>query len=129
MRKLRLILVGGARPNFMKLAPLIRSLERNKNYFSYKLVHTGQHYDYAMSKIFFRDLGLPRPDYFLGAKSDSQAAQFAEIMSGFEKVMAKGEQDIVVVVGDVNSTLACAIISVKKDIPVAHIEAGLRSFD
>ena len=132
---MKLILVAGARPNFMKIAPIIRALKAQglklkamKN-LEYLLVHTGQHYDYEMSKVFFEDLDIPVPDYFLGAGSGSHAEQTAKIMKGFEKVCVKEEPDIVVVVGDVNSTLACSVTAKKMNIEVAHVEAGLRSND
>jgi UDP-N-acetylglucosamine 2-epimerase (non-hydrolysing) len=137
---LKFCLVGGARPNFMKIAPLIRALhrinqrnERNQrnqtNQINYKLVHTGQHYDYEMSTIFFKDLGIPKPDFFLDVGSGSHGEQTGGIMIGFEEVLLKEKVDIVVVVGDVNSTMACALVAAKLHIPVAHVEAGLRSFD
>lgn len=126
--------IVGARPNFMKIAPIIRAIcEHNRNNESPNieqiLVHTGQHYDYEMSQVFFQDLGLPRPDIYLGIGSGTHAEQTAKVMIGFEKVLFEEKPDLVVVVGDVNSTLACALASVKLHIPVAHIEAGLRSFD
>ena len=137
------ILVVGARPNFMKIAPLMRAIDKhNSSYHSslitrqyaicniqYSLVHTGQHYDYEMSKIFFEDLDIPEPDIHLGVGSGSHAEQTAKVMIKFEKVILEEKPDLVVVVGDVNSTLACALASVKLHIPVAHVEAGLRSFD
>jgi UDP-N-acetylglucosamine 2-epimerase (non-hydrolysing) len=131
---MRLLLVAGARPNFMKIAPILRVLnERNEkdqmNQIDCKLVHTGQHYDYEMSKIFFDELEIPMPDYFLGAGSGSHADQTAKIMKGFEKVCTKEEPDMVMVVGDVNSTLACSVTAKKMNIEVAHVEAGLRSND
>jgi UDP-N-acetylglucosamine 2-epimerase (non-hydrolysing) len=140
---MKLILVAGARPNFMKIAPIIRRLKAQGAgrmeqsdpqitqiaQIEYMIVHTGQHYDYEMSKIFFDELDIPMPDYFLGAGSGSHAEQTAKIMKGFEKVCIKEEPDIVVVVGDVNSTLACSVTAKKMDIEVAHVEAGLRSND
>ena len=135
MREYKLILVAGARPNFMKIAPIIRAIkgERLKNKegkgLSYKLVHTGQHYDYEMSQAFFDDLEIPKPDYFLEAGSGSHAEQTARIMTSFEKVCEREMPDVVMVVGDVNSTLACSIVAKKLLIKVAHVEAGLRSFD
>lgn len=131
----RLILVAGARPNFMKIAPIIRELSaRNSNCkaifnMEYLLVHTGQHYDYEMSQAFFDDLEIPKPDYFLEAGSGSHAEQTAKIMINFEKVCEEKHPNLVVVVGDVNSTLACSIVAKKLYIKVAHVEAGLRSFD
>jgi len=131
----KIVIVAGARPNFMKIAPLIRKIkeERLKNKdgkgLSYKLVHTGQHYDYEMSQAFFDDLEIPKPDYFLEAGSGSHSEQTARIMISFEKVCEREMPDIVIVVGDVNSTLACSIVAKKLLIKVAHVEAGLRSFD
>ena len=131
-RKIKLILVAGARPNFMKIAPLIRAIKkynRKKNVFDYLFIHTGQHYDKNMSDYFFKDLSLPQPDIYLGVGSGTHAEQTAKIMIKFEKILFREKPDIVVVVGDVNSTIACALASVKLHIPVAHVEAGLRSFD
>lgn len=133
-RKYKLILVAGARPNFMKIAPIVRTLramshEPSANKLLWKLVHTGQHYDYEMSQAFFDDLEIPKPDYFLEAGSGSHSEQTARIMIGFEKVCESERPDIVIVVGDVNSTLACSIVAKKLLIKVAHVEAGLRSFD
>ncbi len=125
---MKIILVAGARPNFMKIAPIIREINR-VNFFHHLLVHTGQHYDYEMSKVFFEDLELPEPDIYLGVGSGSHAEQTGRVMIEFEKVLFKEKPDLVVVVGDVNSTLACALASVKLNVPVAHVEAGLRSFD
>jgi UDP-N-acetylglucosamine 2-epimerase (non-hydrolysing) len=120
-------LVAGARPNFMKIAPLIRELKIEN--ISYKLIHTGQHYDSEMSKVFFIDLGIPEPDHYLGVGSDSHAIQTAKIMIEFEKIIEHQPPNLVIVVGDVNSTIACALVAKKLHIDVAHIEAGLRSFD
>jgi UDP-N-acetylglucosamine 2-epimerase (non-hydrolysing) len=124
----KLIFVAGARPNFMKIAPLIWEARKRPNLEVY-LVHTGQHYDEKMSKLFFEQLQLPRPDIDLEVGSGSHAAQTAEVMKRFEPVLLKEHPDGVVVVGDVNSTLACTLTSTKLGIPVAHVEAGLRSFD
>jgi len=124
-----IISVVGARPNFMKIAPFMEEIAKYPEDFRVKLVDTGQHYDYEMSKIFFEDLSLPPPDYYLGVGSGSHAEQTAKIMLEFERVLKKENPDLVVVVGDVNSTLACALTSAKLGIEVAHIEAGLRSFD
>lgn len=128
----KLILVCGARPNFMKIAPLVKAISRlNKKSrkFSHVLVHTGQHYDYMMSKIFFQELHIPKPHIYLGVGSASHAEQTGKIMIAFDRVLQKEKCDGVVVVGDVNSTIACALASAKRNIPVAHVEAGLRSFD
>lgn len=119
----------------MKLAPLERELRKYKDKAVHKIVHTGQHYDYKLSRIFFKDLELPSPDIYLGAGSASHAEQTAKIMAEFEKVVLKEKPDLVLVFGDVNSTLACSLVCSKiaysssKTIPVAHVEAGLRSFD
>jgi len=130
---MKIILVVGARPNFMKVAPIIRAFDRNNKLkgssIRYLLVHTGQHYDANMSDSFFSDLDLPDPDIHLGVGSGTHAEQTGRVMIEFEKVLIKQHPDLVVVVGDVNSTLACALTSVKLNIPVAHVEAGLRSFD
>jgi UDP-N-acetylglucosamine 2-epimerase (non-hydrolysing) len=125
------MLVAGARPNFMKIAPLVREFQRRPGSFRVTLVHTGQHYETTMSDVFFRELELPPPDIHLGAGSASHAVQTARIMEGFEKVLAARRPDWVVVVGDVNSTLACSVVAAKMSPPVqvAHIEAGLRSRD
>lgn len=133
---MKIFLVAGARPNFMKIALLVHELKIQVNQprakskqLSWKLIHTGQHYDYEMSKVFFDELDIPEPDYFLGAGSGSHAEQTAKVMLAFEKVCLEEKPDIVVVVGDVNSTLACSITAKKLNIKVAHVEAGLRSFD
>jgi UDP-N-acetylglucosamine 2-epimerase (non-hydrolysing) len=127
--KYRVLLVAGARPNFMKIAPIARELERRGGLFESILVHTGQHYDAAMSRIFFDQLGLPRPAIDLGVGSDSHARQTAAIMTAFEPVLLEWKPDVVLVVGDVNSTIACALVASKQRVRVAHVEAGLRSFD
>lgn len=121
------VLVVGARPNFMKIAPLYRELERRG--IPQLLLHTGQHYDEKMSKVFFDDLGMPEPDIYLGIGSGSHADQTARIMMEFDAVCDRVEPRGLVVVGDVNSTLACALVAAKRWIPVAHVEAGLRSGD
>jgi UDP-N-acetylglucosamine 2-epimerase (non-hydrolysing) len=123
-----LLAVVGARPNFMKVAPVWRELD-NTDHFSKVLLHTGQHYDASMSKIFFEDLKLPEPDVYLGVGSGTHAEQTGKIMIEFEKALAKERPDLIIVVGDVNSTMACALVGAKMRIPVAHVEAGLRSFD
>jgi UDP-N-acetylglucosamine 2-epimerase (non-hydrolysing) len=126
---LKIITVAGARPNLMKVAPLVAAMKRRPGEFQSFLVHTGQHYDEAMSEAFFHDLGMPKPDVHLGVGSGSHAAQTAAILQAFEPVVLREKPDWVVVVGDVNSTLACALVSVKLGIKVAHVEAGLRSRD
>ena len=124
-----IISVVGARPNFMKVAPLHKAFQKHAGNVRHLIVHTGQHYDEAMSKIFFGDLELPQPDFYLGVGSGSHAQQTARIMVEFEKVLEEVHPDLVIVVGDVNSTVACSLVSVKMGIPVAHVEAGLRSGD
>lgn len=152
---MKIFLIAGARPNFMKIAPIVRVLRMhrdqrspqlntlkrglvqrgkevrglNTNDLSWKIVHTGQHYDYEMSQAFLDDLEIPKPQFFLDAGSGSQAVQTAKIMVAFEKVCVVERPDLVIVVGDVNSTLACSIVAKKLLIKVAHVEAGLRSFD
>ncbi|MBN1619565.1 UDP-N-acetylglucosamine 2-epimerase (non-hydrolyzing) [candidate division WOR-3 bacterium] len=121
-------IVAGARPNFMKIAPVLRELKSN-NDDDFLLVHTGQHYDYLMSEVFFKELGIREPDAFLGAGSGSHAEQTAKVMTSFEKWCFEKNPGRIVVAGDVNSTMACAIAGAKISIPVAHIESGLRSFD
>ncbi len=128
MKKLKFISVVGARPNFMKIAPFLHELKKHPQITSL-LVHTGQHYDFNMSDVFFQQLQINDPDYHLGIGSASHAEQTAKIMVEFEKVLQKESPDLVIVVGDVNSTIACALVAVKLGIKVAHIEAGLRSFD
>ncbi|MEA1912858.1 MAG: UDP-N-acetylglucosamine 2-epimerase (non-hydrolyzing) [candidate division WOR-3 bacterium] len=126
---MKILGVVGARPNFMKIAPVFRALEHNPQKFKTLLVHTGQHYDERMSKIFFQDLRLSPPEINLGVGSGTHAEQTGKIMMKLEKVMLKEEPDLVMVVGDVNSTLAAAVTASKIHIPIAHVEAGLRSFD
>jgi UDP-N-acetylglucosamine 2-epimerase (non-hydrolysing) len=128
MKKLKIISVVGARPNFVKIAVFAKEIAKAKG-IKHLLVHTGQHYDAIMSAAFFKDLNIPSPDINLGVRQDSHASQTAEIMQRFEKVCLSEKPEIVVVVGDVNSTLACALTAAKLGIKVAHIEAGLRSFD
>lgn len=125
----RILNVVGARPNFMKIAPIQQIMQKMNNSFEPVLVHTGQHYDERMSKLFFDDLELPKPDIYLGVGSGSHAEQTAKIMIEFEKVCMEHKPDLVVVVGDVNSTAACSMVASKMWIPIAHVEAGLRSFD
>lgn len=124
-----LYLVAGARPNFMKLAPMVRALDRRRDELSYRIVHTGQHYDREMSDVFFEELGIPKPDHHLGAGGGSHAQQTAKVMVAFEELCQTERPAAIVVVGDVNSTLACSIVAKKLGIPVAHVEAGLRSGD
>lgn len=124
----KILHVVGARPNFMKTAPLMHELDRHQDA-SQILVHTGQHYDSAMSNVFFQELGLPEPHVNLEVGSGSHAQQTAQIMARFEPVLLEFQPDWVVVPGDVNSTIACSLVAVKLGFPVAHIEAGLRSFD
>ncbi|RYD17974.1 MAG: UDP-N-acetylglucosamine 2-epimerase (non-hydrolyzing) [Verrucomicrobiaceae bacterium] len=133
---LKLLLIAGARPNFMKIAPLIKAVEAHNRTnngdaraVEYSLVHTGQHYDEKMSDIFFRELGIPAPQHNLEIGSGSHAVQTANIMIAFEPVCLAEKPDWVVVVGDVNSTVACTLVASKLGIAVAHIEAGLRSHD
>ena len=121
--------VVGARPNFMKMAPILRALAAHRPALPALLVHTGQHYDRDMSDKLFVDLGLPRPDINLEVGSASHAVQTAEVMRHFEPVLDEHRPSCVVVVGDVNSTLACTLVAVKKSVPVVHVEAGLRSYD
>ena len=126
---LKVINVVGARPNFMKVAPIVAAMRRRPAKFLPLVVHTGQHYDASMSDSFFRDLELPQPDTHLGVGSASHAAQTAAVMERFEPVVLSEKPDWVLVVGDVNSTIACALVCVKLGVKVAHVEAGLRSRD
>jgi UDP-N-acetylglucosamine 2-epimerase (non-hydrolysing) len=125
---MRVISVVGARPNFVKIASLVRSL-RARPEVEHLLVHTGQHYDESMSELFFEELDIPRPDINLGVGSGTQAAQTGEILKRFEPLVVEKRPSVVLVVGDVNSTLACALAAKKVGVDVAHVEAGLRSFD
>ena len=125
---MKVFLVAGARPNFMKIAPIYRASLKHPEVHC-QIVHTGQHYDHEMSQAFFDDLEIPQPQYFLEAGSGSHAVQTAKIMVAFERVCADERPDVAVVVGDVNSTLACSITAKKMGIRVAHVEAGLRSGD
>lgn len=124
---MKVLHVVGARPNFMKIAPVMKALDERG--VAQELLHTGQHYDPSMSDVFFADLGLPRPDLSLGVGSGTHAEQTARVMLGFEQVVRDRKPDRIVVVGDVNSTLACALVAAKLHVPCAHVEAGLRSFD
>ncbi len=125
---MKIIHVVGARPNYMKIAPVMKAIAR-AGFAEQRLVHTGQHYDVAMSDVFFTDLGMPVPDVHLGVGSGSHAEQTAKVLLGFERICLEEKPDLVVVAGDVNSTMACAIDCAKLRIPCAHVEAGLRSFD
>ncbi len=133
---MKIISVVGARPNFMKVAPIYRAInkynDQNQNLSSkidHLICHTGQHYDEKMSKVFFDDLELPQPDFYLGVGSGSHAEQTAKVMVEFEKILIQEKPDMVLVVGDVNSTIACSLTAKKLHIKVVHVEAGLRSFD
>lgn len=126
---LKILLIAGARPNFMKVAPIYAEMKRRAAEFLPLIVHTGQHYDAAMSDSFFDDLGMPKPDVHLGVGSGSHAVQTAKIMTEFEPVVLEHKPDWVLVVGDVNSTIACALVCAKLGVKVAHVEAGLRSRD
>jgi UDP-N-acetylglucosamine 2-epimerase (non-hydrolysing) len=131
---MKIVLVAGARPNFMKIAPILKAIRAHNDgkpgqLIEPLLVHTGQHYDYEMSKVFFEDLELPDPDIYLGVGSGSHAEQTARVMIEFEKVLMENKPGLVMVVGDVNSTLAAALAAAKLHIPVAHVEAGIRSGD
>lgn len=126
---LPILCVVGARPNFMKIAPLMAAFRAVPNPIPARLLHTGQHYDARMKDAFFTQLGIPEPDVDLGVGSDSHAVQTAEIMRRFEPVLDQEKPAAVLVVGDVNSTIACALVAAKKDVPVIHVEAGLRSYD
>jgi UDP-N-acetylglucosamine 2-epimerase (non-hydrolysing) len=128
MKNVKVFLVAGARPNFMKIAPVYREALKHDQV-QCNIVHTGQHYDYEMSEAFFKDLELPKPHFFLDAGSGSHAVQTAKIMVAFEALCEKEAPDLMIVVGDVNSTLACSVVAKKSLIQVAHVEAGLRSFD
>lgn len=121
-------LVAGARPNFMKIAPIVRALQADGR-LAWKIVHTGQHYDRDMNEVFFEELGIPTPDVRLGCGGGSHAEQTGKIMQAYEQLCAAEKPDACLVVGDVNSTLACSIVAKKAGIPVAHVEAGLRSGD
>ena len=125
---MKIIFVVGARPNFIKIAPLVEEAKKYPE-ISAVLLHTGQHYDNEMSQVFFDELGLPAPDIYLGVGSGSHAIQTAAIMVEFEKICLAQKPTVVVVVGDVNSTLACSLVAAKLQIPIAHVEAGLRSRD
>ena len=123
------VFVAGARPNFMKVAPMLRAMREGAAPFRRVLVHTGQHYDDAMSEVFFREFEMPAPDVHLNVGSGSHGAQTAKVLAAFEEYLLGARPRGVVVVGDVNSTMACTLAAVKLGVPVAHLEAGLRSFD
>ena len=127
--KMKIILVAGARPNFMKVAPVLARMKQYPDKFEPLLCHTGQHYDKNMSDVFFRDLGMDKPDIALGVGSGTHAHQTAAIMTAFEKAVEQHRPDWILVVGDVNSTVACSMVAAKTGVKIAHLEAGLRSFD
>ncbi len=126
---MRIDIIAGARPNFIKIAPLIEAIKEIGEPLSYRLIHTGQHYDKNMSESFFEQLGIPEPDINLGAGGGTQAEQTANIMIGYEKLLASDSADLCLVVGDVNSTMACSIVARKMGLEVAHVEGGIRSGD
>jgi UDP-N-acetylglucosamine 2-epimerase (non-hydrolysing) len=128
MEIMKIVLVAGARPNFMKIGPLMDAIKKQPS-IEATLVHTGQHYDAKMSDLFFQELGIPTPDVNLGVGSGSHAVQTAEVMMRFEPVLLEKKPDYVLVVGDVNSTIACGLVAAKLGIKLIHVEAGLRSFD
>jgi UDP-N-acetylglucosamine 2-epimerase (non-hydrolysing) len=125
---IRVAVIAGARPNFMKIAPLIREIKTRRG-FDYIMIHTGQHYDEGMSGVFFADLAIPPPHFYLGIGSMSNTAQRAKVMERLEPIFREEQPDLVIVVGDVNSTISAAMTATDCGIPVAHVEAGLRSFD
>ena len=126
---MRVLSVVGARPNFVKTAPVVAAIRRRRPDWQHVLVHTGQHYDRMMSEVFLEELGVPEPDHMLGVGSGSHAQQTARVMEAIEPVLVEERPDLVIVPGDVNSTLAATLVAVKLGIPVAHLESGLRSFD
>lgn len=129
---MKLTIIAGARPNFMKIAPIIHAIQKtrdNGHDIGYRLVHTGQHYDHAMSGSFFEELNIPPPDVNLGCGGGTQAEQTAAIMVAFEKELMENSSDLVMVVGDVTSTMACSIVAKKLNTKVTHVEAGIRSWD
>ena len=125
----KIISVVGARPNFIKIAPVHRAFEKYEPEFQHLICHTGQHFDEKMSKIFFDELNMPKPAFYLGISGGSHAIQTARIMTEFEQILLSEKPDMIVVPGDVNSTMACSLVASKMGIPIAHVEAGLRSFD
>jgi UDP-N-acetylglucosamine 2-epimerase (non-hydrolysing) len=126
---MRIVYVVGARPNFVKMAPVISELRDRLPDARHTLIHTGKHYDRLMSDVFLEELDLPAPDHMLGVGSASHAAQTSRVMERIEPVLIEERPDLVIVPGDVNSTLAATLVAVKLGIPVAHLESGLRSFD
>jgi len=125
----KILSVVGARPNFIKIAPLHKEIQKYTSAFIHKICHTGQHFDVNMSKIFFDELEMPEPDYYLGVGSGTHTTQTAAVMTRLEDVLLKEKPDLLIVPGDVNSTMAAAITASKMGIPIAHVESGLRSFD
>ncbi|MEI6681811.1 MAG: UDP-N-acetylglucosamine 2-epimerase (non-hydrolyzing) [Bacteroidota bacterium] len=125
----KIISVVGTRPNFIKIAPIIRALKPYRDQFTHCLCHTGQHFDEKMSTVFFDELEMPKPDFYLGINQGSHAVQTAGIMVEFEKVLLREKPDLVIVPGDVNSTMACSLAAAKLSVKIAHVESGLRSFD
>jgi len=125
----KIISVVGARPNFIKIAPVHRSFQKYKNEINHLICHTGQHFDEKMSKVFFDELQMPKPDFYLGISGGSHAVQTAGIMIEFEKILLEEKPDLIIVPGDVNSTIAASLVAAKLHIPVAHVESGLRSYD
>jgi UDP-N-acetylglucosamine 2-epimerase (non-hydrolysing) len=129
---MHITLIAGTRPNFVKIAPIIHAIKKAQKEgaaIDYRLVHTGQHYDQSMSGSFFEDLNIPEPDSNLEVGSGTQAEQTAAIMIGFEKELSQFPTDLVIVVGDVTSTMACALVTKKMNLSLAHVEGGIRSFD
>ena len=129
MQLKKIISVVGARPNFIKVAPIHKAFLKYKNQVNHLICHTGQHFDEKMSKVFFEELELPKPDFYLGVGGGSHADQTARIMIEFEQILLNEKPDLIMVYGDVNSTLACSVTASKLNIPIAHVESGLRSFD
>ena len=127
----KITLIAGARPNFMKIAPIIHAIQKAQTTYTicYRLIHTGQHFDEKMSHTFFKQLNIPEPDVNLNCGGGSQAEQTAAIMIAFEKELMANPTDLVLVVGDVTSTMACSIVAKKLNVKVAHVEAGIRSYD
>jgi len=126
---LKIISVVGARPNFIKIAPVHKIFQKHSKKVNHLICHTGQHFDLNMSKVFFEDLEIPKPDFYLGVSEGSHAEQTARIMIEFEKTINAEKPDLIIVYGDVNSTLACSLVASKLGIKIAHVESGLRSFD